>query len=109
MKHGFIRVAAAIPEIKVADCKFNCSKMIEMIEQAERDQVEIISFPELSITGYTCGDLFLQQQLLKDAENALTALLLASYANNVIVIVGMPLRCEQQLYNVAVVFQSGKY
>lgn len=108
MNHGFIRVAAAIPEIKVADCRYNSTKMIELIEQAEREQVEIICFPELSITGYTCADLFLQQQLLEDAEKALNELLLKTYATNIVVIAGMPLRSQDQLYNVAVVFQSGK-
>lgn len=108
MHYGFIRVAAAVPEIKVADCRFNSSKMVTLIEQAEREQVEIICFPELSITGYTCGDLFLQQQLLHDAEEAFNDLLLKTFATNVVVIAGMPLRAHNRLYNVAVVFQSGK-
>ena len=108
MHHGFIRVAAAIPEVKVADCRFNSSKMIELVEQAEREQVEIICFPELCITGYTCADLFLQQQLLNDAEKALNELLLKTYVTNIVVIAGMPLRSQNQLYNVAVVFQAGK-
>lgn len=108
MDHGFVRVAVAIPEVKVADCRFNSSKMIELIEKAEHAQVEIISFPELSITGYTCGDLFMQQQLLNDAEKALTELLLKTYATNVVIIAGMPIRSEHQLYNAAIVFQSGK-
>lgn len=108
MNHGFIRVAAAIPEVKVADCRFNSAKMIELIEQAEREQVEIICFPELCITGYTCADLFLQQQLLNDAEKALDELLLKTYATNIVVIAGMPLRSQNQLFNVAVVFQAGK-
>ncbi len=108
MKHGFINVAAAIPEVRVADCKFNSSKMMELIEQAEREQVEILCFPELGITGYSCADLFLQQQLLADAEVALNDILLKTYALGVIVIAGMPLRVHNRLYNVAVVFQSGK-
>ncbi|MEA4937450.1 MAG: NAD(+) synthase [Paludibacter sp.] len=108
MHHGFIRVAAAVPEVKVADCRFNSSKMVELIEQAEREQVEIICFPELSVTGYTCADLFLQQQLLHDAEEALNDLLLKTYATNIVAIAGMPLRVHNRLYNVAVVFQSGK-
>ena len=108
MKHGFIRIAAAIPEVKVADCHFNTSAMLKMIEEAEREQVAVICFPELAVTAYTCADLFLQQQLLQDAENALNELLLKTYTTHVIVITGMPLRVQNQLYNVAVVFQSGK-
>lgn len=108
MHHCFIRVAAAIPEVRVADCKFNSAKMIELIEQAEREKVEIICFPELCITGYTCADLFLQQQLLHDAEEALNELLLKTYATDIVVIAGMPLHVHNRLYNVAVVFQSGK-
>jgi NAD+ synthase (glutamine-hydrolysing) len=108
MKHGFVRIAAAIPEVRVADCRFNSSKIIEQIEQAEREQVEILCFPELAISGYSCADLFLQQQLLTDAEAALNDILLKTYALHVVVIAGMPLRFQNSLYNVAVVMQSGK-
>ena len=60
MKYGFIKVAAAIPELRVADCAFNASKIQELIEKADAEGVEIVCFPELSITAYTCADLFFQ-------------------------------------------------
>ncbi len=108
MKQGFIRVAAAIPSVKVADCQYNISKIIELAEQADSQDVEILSFPELSITGYTCGDLFYNQQLLDEAEQALHDLLLQSYHLQTVIIVGMPWRYSNLLYNVAVVMQAGK-
>ncbi len=108
MTQGFIRVAAAIPSVKVADCQYNISKIIELAEKAEREHVEIVSFPELSITGYTCGDLFYNQQLLDEAEQALHDLLLQSFHLQTVMIVGMPWRYGNSLYNVAVIMQSGK-
>jgi len=106
--YGFIRVAAAIPELRVADCAFNASEMAEMAKEADSKQVQVICFPELSITSYTCADLFFQQQLLHDAEKALHELQLQTYHTKVILIVGMPIRVQNQLFNVAVVMQSGK-
>ncbi|HQB27528.1 MAG TPA: NAD(+) synthase [Paludibacter sp.] len=108
MNYGFVRVAAAVPVVKIADCSFNSLQVSLLMEQAEKEKAEIISFPELSITGYTCADLFFQQQLLTDAENTLRDLLLKTYSLNIIAIVGMPLRVQSRLYNVAVVIQSGK-
>ena len=67
MKHGFIRVAAAVPELKVGDCSYNSGKIAEMIRAAGKLDVEIILFPELSITAYTCADLFHQDRLLRAA------------------------------------------
>mgnify|MGYP001810071531 CR=1 FL=1 len=107
MNNGFVRVAAAIPELKVADCSFNVSKIIEQIQQAEHEKVQVVCFPELSLTGYTCADLFFQQKLLSDAEKALTEVQMASFHTTVVVIVGMPLRVDGQLFNVAVVLQGG--
>lgn len=108
MNYGFIRVAAAIPELRVADCAFNASKIGEMAKEADKMQVQVICFPELSITGYTCADLFFQQQLLYDAEIALHELQLQTYNTKVVLIVGMPVRVQNQLFNVAVALQSGK-
>jgi NAD+ synthase (glutamine-hydrolysing) len=67
MKHGFIRVAAATPVIRVADCGYNTDRIIELIEEAQKQEIKLIVFPELCITGYTCGDLFLQDTLLRAA------------------------------------------
>ena len=69
MKNGFIKVAAATPRIKVADCDHNAEKIIELSYEASARGVRLIAFPELCITGYTCGDLFLQNTLLKSEEN----------------------------------------
>jgi NAD+ synthase (glutamine-hydrolysing) len=107
MKHGFIRVAAAIPEVKVANCGWNTNQIITLMKEAESRQVELLSFPELSITAYTCGDLFFQRQLLQQAKDALEKLLLASADTELVIIVGMPIELGQQLFNVAVILQSG--
>ena len=72
MKYGFIKVAAATPEIKVADCIWNGEQTIKLIEEAEQQSVKVLVFPELGISGYTCGDLFLQNSLL-DAARKTTA------------------------------------
>lgn len=107
MNNGFVRVAAAIPELRVADCAFNVSKMAELVRQGETEKVQVICFPELSITGYTCADLFFQQQLLADAENALKELQLLTFSTTATIIVGMPVRVQNQLFNTAVVLQGG--
>lgn len=108
MNYGFIRVAAAIPDLKVADCFYNVSQMTEMVKTADTEGVEVICFPELSITGYTCADLFFQQQLLNDALQALRDLQLKTYNTRCLVIVGMPVMHKNQLFNVAVVLSQGK-
>ncbi len=108
MNYGFIRVAAAIPELRVADCAFNISKIAEMAKEADSKQVQVVCFPELSITGYTCADLFFQHQLLHDAEKALHELQLQTYNTKAVIIVGMPIRVQNQLFNVAVAIQNGK-
>lgn len=107
-KYGFVKVAAAIPNIKVADCQHNAKKIIELIEIAEKQSAEIICFPELSLTGYTCGDLFFQKQLLDQAQYALQQILDSTQQTHTTVIVGMPLQYLGQLYNVAVILGEGK-
>lgn len=108
MNYGFIRVAAAIPELRVADCAFNTEQMVGMIHEADQRQIQVICFPELSITGYSCADLFFQQHLQHEADAALHELQLQTAKTNCIVIAGMPLALKNQLFNVAVVLQSGK-
>jgi len=107
MNNGFVRVAAAIPELRVADCAFNVSKMADLIRQGESEKAQVICFPELSITGYTCADLFFQQQLLADAEKALNELQLLTFSTTAVIVVGMPVRVQSQLFNTAVVLQGG--
>lgn len=108
MKHGFIKVAAASPFVKVADCSYNISRIEALVLEAEAKGVEIITFPELSITGYTCGDFFLKPFLNDQAEAALLTLAERTAHTSVAIIVGMPIRIESQLFNAAVVLQSGK-
>lgn len=108
MKHGYIRVAAAIPEVKVANCEWNVKQIIDLMQQAELKQVEVLAFPELSVTAYTCADLFFQNDLLERALVGLQQILLSSCDLNVIAVVGMPLRIGQQLFNTAVVVQRGQ-
>lgn len=108
MQYGYVKVAAAAPFVKVADCDYNTQRIQLMIEKADARGVEILVFPELSITGYTCGDLFLQPFLLESAERALVKLVADTAKTKVVAIVGMPVRVEEKLFNGAVVFQSGK-
>ena len=108
MNHGFVKVAAAIPDVKVADCHYNVQQLIALIEKAESQDVEIMVFPELSITAYTCADLFAQQLLLDESLQGLGQLVEASRNKEVIFIVGMPLEVNATLLNCAVVVQNGK-
>lgn len=108
MKHGFVKVAAAVPYVRVADCSYNIERIERMILDADSQGVEIITFPELCITGYTCNDLFLQPFLIEQAEQALLRLVERTAETKALVLVGMPVRVEEKLFNAAVAFQSGR-
>lgn len=108
MNKGFVRVATAVPDLKVADCAFNVLNISALVLQSEKEKVQVICFPELSITSYTCGDLFHQQKLIADAQKGLTKLQNLTSNTSVVVIVGMPIRVKNQLFNTAVVLQGGK-
>ncbi|WP_455590643.1 NAD(+) synthase [Bacteroides sp.] len=108
MNYGFVKVAAAVPHVKVADCKFNAERIEAQIITAEGKGVQIIIFPELSVTGYTCGDLFGQQLLLEEAERALIHILDTSRQLDIISILGMPVVVNSAVINAAVVIQKGK-
>ena len=107
MNYGFVKVAAAVPHIQVADCFYNIEKIEGLMRQASEKGVQIIAFPELSVTAYTCLDLFAQQTLLDGAETALLQLVSNTADLNILAIVGVPLRTGNQLINAAVVFQKG--
>lgn len=107
INYGFVRVAAATPRVKVADCDYNTDEILKMIHQAEGDNVSVVAFPELCITAYTCGDLFLQRLLLEEAEKSLQRICDATKELSVIAIVGMPLEVSNRLYNVAAVVSGG--
>ena len=107
MNNGFVRVAAAIPELRVADCAYNVARIADLVRKGEKEKAQVICFPELSVTGYTCADLFQQQQLLADAQKALNELQLLTFSTTSIIIVGMPVRVQSHLFNAAVVLQGG--
>ena len=90
MIHGFIRVAAATPKIKVADCEFNTNRMIEILEECEKEEIKLVVFPELCITGYTCGDLFFQDVLLSSAIEQLKRIAKVTKDMNLLSVVGLP-------------------
>lgn len=104
---GFIKVASAIPTVHVANCIYNIGEIRTLMEDAAQQQVKIVSFPELSITGYTCADLFFQHLLLEQAEEALATLVADTKNLDLTAIVGMPAMYNNRLYNVAVVFRGG--
>lgn len=105
---GFVKVAAASPMLKVADCKYNAEQIYASILQADRQKVSVVVFPELSITGYTCADLFNQQLLIEKAEESLVWLCEQTKELSIISIVGLPLKVQNKLYNVAAVFSGGQ-
>ena len=107
MQHGFIKVAAAVPLVKVADCDYNIQQIENIIARAEGKGVEVIVFPELSITGYTCQDLFRQSLLLEKAETAILKLLDFTRNLDIITIVGVPVAVGNLLLNCAAVIQKG--
>ena len=107
MNYGFVKVAAAVPLVQVADCFYNIEKIEGLMRQASEKGVQSIAFPELSVTGYTCLDLFAQQTLLNGAEAALLQLVSNTADLDILTIVGVPLRTENRLINAAVVFQKG--
>ncbi|MCD7922639.1 MAG: NAD(+) synthase [Clostridiales bacterium] len=107
MRHGFIKVAALTPKVRVADPKYNKERICELINTAKEAGAQVMVFPELCITGYTCGDLFYQELLLDEAKEAL--LDIASFTEKVdgIIFVGLPLEYNGKLYNVAAVVCGG--
>ena len=108
MNYGFIKVASAIPSVKVGDVKYNTAQIENLIAQAEGQGVEVIVFPELSVTGYSCQDLFRQDILLDSAETAVMVLLDFTRKLNIITIVGVPIVAGDILLNCAVVIQQGE-
>ena len=107
MNYGFVKVAAAIPKIKVGACNANAQQIIEIIRNVEKEGVEVVVFPELVLTGSTCGDLFFQQSLQNNALNALRTIVSFTKDLEVVVLVGMPLAERGRLFNVSVVIQDG--
>ena len=107
MKDGFLKIACATPDVRVGDCDYNTDRILELISQAHAQGVKIICFPELSITGYTCGDLFLQETLLQSAQENLERIVKATKEMKIVSIVGVPCCCRNKLYNCAAVIYNG--
>jgi len=107
MEFGFIRVAAATPRVKVADVNANVEEICRLAEIAENEQVSILAFPELSVTGYSCGDLFAQELLVSRAEEGVKRLKTFSRGKSLTLVVGVPVRVRGSLYNCAAVIQNG--
>ena len=107
MQDGFIKVAAGTPRIRVADCDYNAGQIISLMKEAAAQGVKVLALPELCVTGYTCGDLFLQDTLLTAAEKALTQIKAANRGLDLLVTVGLPVRYRGKLYNCAAVIRGG--
>ena len=108
MQHGYVKVGAAIPLVSVADTKYNVDQMVALAHKAYEEGAEITVFPELCVTGYTCGDLFTQQTLLHEAEMGIARFALATSEHDTIYIIGAPVYVCGALYNCALVLQQGK-
>lgn len=107
MKYNFVKAASATPDIKVGNCRHNASRITELIRKAECDEVEIVCFPELCVTGYTCQDLFESSLLLEEACKSISDIIEDTKTLNVISIIGAPITVNGFLVNCAVVFHKG--
>ena len=110
MRDGFIKVAAGTPSIRVADCRYNAEQIFTLMREAHHQGVRVLCLPELCLTGYTCGDLFLQPTLLRGAEEGLTTILEATKNLDMVTALGLPVRSpyDQKLYNCAAVIHKGE-
>ncbi len=108
MKDGFVSVACGTPKLRLADCDYNAEQTFTMMRKADKAGAKVLVMPELGLTGYTCGDLFYQETLLRGAEEALNTVLAATRPLELVTALGMPVRKDNKLYNCAVVIQKGK-
>ena len=107
MRDGFITVACGTPKLRLADCDYNAEQTFTLMRKAEKAGAKVLVLPELGLTGYTCGDLFYQDALLRGAEQALATVLEATRNLEVVTAVGLPLRVNNKLYNCAAIIQKG--
>ena len=107
LEYGFVRVGAIVNKLVLASPMDNAKEIVKMIRKADKEGVSIVTTPELALTGYTCGDLFLQDELLEMSEDALRLILDETKDLDIISIIGMPLRCNNQLLNTAIVIEKG--
>ena len=108
MKHGFVKVAAATPDIKVADCIYNAQSICSDMKKAAEQGAKIVVFPELCLTGYTCSDLFWQERMLDAAKEGLRKIIKTSLTLDGLFFVGLPWEVNQKLYNVAAAVSNGE-
>ncbi len=108
MKHGFIKVAAVTPHIRVADPQYNSEIIQKKIREAYEAGARILAFPELCLTGYTCGDLFWQDCLLAEARQRLSEIVLSTKGLHALILIGLPVEREGKLYNTAAVISDGR-
>jgi NAD+ synthase (glutamine-hydrolysing) len=107
MNYGFVRLGAAVPGLKVADTDYNSNCIINSIKESQKDNIQIIVFPELCVTSYTCGDLFYQRMLIEKSKDALLNILKETKNLEVVSIIGMPVEYKGSLFNCGVVIQKG--
>ena len=107
MKDGFVSVACGTPKLRLADCNYNAEQTFTLMRKAEKAGAKVLVLPELGLTGYSCGDLFYQDTLLRSAEEALSTVLAATRNLEVVTAVGLPLRVNNKLYNCAAIIQKG--
>ena len=108
MRDGFISVACGTPKLRLADCHYNAEQTFTMMRQAEKAGSKVLVLPELGLTGYSCGDLFYQETLLRGAQEALSTVLEATRNLEVVTAVGLPVKVNNKLYNCAAVIQKGQ-
>lgn len=107
-KFGYVRVAASVPELKVANVEFNTKEVIKEIKALDKEGVQIVTFPELCLTGYTCADLFSQDILITKSKEAIKEIIDSTKLLDIISIIGAPIVCDNQLFNCGVVINKGK-
>ena len=107
MKDGFVSVACGTPKLRLADCNYNAEQTFTLMRKAEKAGAKVLVLPELGLTGYSCGDLFYQDTLLRSAEEALSTVLAATRNLEVVTAVGLPLRVNNKLYNCSAIIQKG--
>ena len=110
MRDGFIKVAAGTPQIRVADCRYNAEQIFTLMREADKQGVRVLALPELCLTGYTCGDLFLQDTLLRGAEEGLATILEATKHLDMLTALGLPVKnpWDGKLYNCAAAIHRGE-
>ncbi len=106
--YDLIRAGAAVPKLKVADCKYNTEQISSLINQADDAGIKILCFPELSVSSYTCGDLFLQTALIRECENSINLIAAKSKHTDMLIAAGAPVVCDNQTFNCAVLINKGK-